>query len=305
MSLTAQQLIARSRGVGCSEVWSALGKDPRCSRVELYKRKVGELPDLDFSDNERVECGTLLEAGIRELFSRKLKHPIVKVPQTLAHPTAPLVGHPDGIVHGFDDEPGIEFKNRDRLVYLDEYGEDWTDQVPLRDLVQCTGYMLLTGKRRWLLGAFVGGNERHIFEIRYDEQLAEAIIIGVTEFWSHVERREPPEPMTPDEVKLRWPKDLGTAIEATDNILAECVALNEAVMNRKRAELREADHKTVVQKYMAEHAQLTSPDGKVLATWRTAKDSERIDAKRLRAERPDVWQEYAVTQPGSRRFLLE
>lgn len=304
MSLTAEQVHARKRGVGCSELLAALGKDPRCSRLELYKRKVGELPELDLSDNERVEAGDVLEPAIRELFSRKLKQPIVKLPDTLMHPDVPLVGHPDGYVL-FEDEPGIEFKNRDRSVFFDEYGEDWTDQVPLRDLVQCSGYMILTHKRRWLLGAFVGGNERHIFEIRYDEQLAGAILAGVRDFWSHVEQRRPPDPETPEEVKLRWPKDLGTTVVASAEVAELCAQLAGEKAVLKQAEEQKELTETQVKKFMAEAAQLVDADGTLLATWKTAKDSLRFDEAHFAKENPDLYAKYQRRTPGSRRFLLK
>jgi predicted phage-related endonuclease len=321
MSLTAQQKIERSSGVGCSEILAALGKDERCSRVELYRRKIGELPDPDFSDNERVECGDVLEPSIRALFERKLGVSIVKLPGTLRHPTAPLVGHPDGIVTAepigpdanpariktlFADEPGIEFKNRDWLVFHgheSEYGEDWTDQVPLRDLVQCVGYMTLADKRRWLLGALVGGNERHVFEIHYDEDLVAAILAGVAEFWGHVETLTPPDPSTPEEVKLRWPKDLGTDIAATDEIVEATIEHARLKVRLKALEQEEAATKARIQKFMAENALLTGPDGKLLATWKTARDSDKFDVKAFAEDHPQMHERYLKPTPGSRRFL--
>ena len=301
MSLTTEQIHARKRGVGCSELLAALGKDPRVSRLELYKRKVGELPDLDFSDNERVECGVVLEAGIRELFSRKLGHPITTLPDTLFHADAPLVGHPDGLIEALDC--GIEFKNRDRLIFIDEYGEDGTDQVPMRDLIQCVGYMEITQRRRWLLGALVGGNERHIFEIAYDEQLAVAILAGVREFWQHVEERRPPAPETSDDVKLLWPKHLDTKVTATPEIeatLAEHAELKDLL---KQATEKQDGLSLEIKKFMGEAGELVDQRGKTLATWRANKPSKKFDEKRFAAENQDVYEDYRVDKASVRPFL--
>lgn len=304
MSLTAEQVEARKRGVGCSELLAALGKDPRCSRLELYKRKVGELPELDLSDEERIIVGDVLEPGLRELFSRKLGFPIVKPDETVFHPELPLVGHPDGIVLS-DDQPGIEFKNRDKYIFSEEYGEDWTDQVPIRDLVQCTGYMILTRKQRWLMGVLAGGNERHVFDIRYDEQLVAAIKVGVRDFWTHVEQRRPPNPETPEEVKLRWPKDLGTTVVATREISDLCVELAGAKSDLKEAETQKEAIEAKVKMFMEENAQLVDSDGTLLATWKTAKDSLRFDEALFAKENPDLYAQYQRRTPGSRRFLLK
>jgi predicted phage-related endonuclease len=302
--LTSEQIQARKRGVGCSEILAALGKDPRCSRLELYKRKLGELPDVDLSDDERVQAGAVLEPGIRELFSRKLGFPIVKRDDTLFHPEIPLVGHPDGFVL-FEDEPGIEFKNRDRMVFKEEYGEDWTDQVPVRDLVQCMGYMMLTKRTRWLLGAFVGGNERHIFQVNFDAQLAEAIDVGVRNFWSHVEQRRPPDPETPEDVAIRWPKDIGATVIATHEVAELCAQLAQVKADIKAAEEHEAHLKSQIQMFMQDSAQLVDADGRLLATWKTAKASKKFDTKRFEAEHPALFTQYLREQPGSRRFLLK
>ena len=302
MPLTPEQIESRKRGVGCSEILAALGKDPRTSRLELYMRKIGELPELDLSDNERVEAGDLLEPVIRELFARKIGHPITKPDETLFHPELPLVGHPDGFVL-HEDEPGIEFKNRDRMIFLDEYGEDGTDQVPLRDLCQCVGYMMLTRRIRWHLGAFVGGNERHLFEIQYDEELAVAIGVGLKEFWSHVEQRRPPDPMTPDDVKLLWPRSIQSTRVATPEI--EDLVREHA---RWKVELKEGKHRmdtaeAQIKHFMAEAGDLVTESGATIASWRSARDSRKFDETTFAYEHPDIYEQYMRNVPGSRRFL--
>ncbi|MCA9244457.1 MAG: YqaJ viral recombinase family protein [Phycisphaerales bacterium] len=303
MSLTHEQIVARRAGVGSSEILAALGKDSRCSRLELYKRKVGELPDPDFSDNERVLVGSVIEPAIRSLFEDKLGTSIVKFDDTLQHPSVPLVGHPDGIIESMDC--GIEFKNRDWLIFRDEYGEDGTDQVPLRDLVQCVGYMELTGLRRWLVGVLVGGNERHLFEIHYDADLAAAIRFGVEAFWEYVKRMRPPPPETPEDVKLMWPKDLGTSIDATSEIETICAELALAKTELKAAEQRENELKAKVQRFMGENAVLVGSEGKPLATWKAPQDSLKFDAKQYQEDHPLLCDPYMRKVPNARRFLLK
>ena len=45
--------------------------------------------------------------------------------------------------------------------------------------------------------------------------------------------------------------------------------------------------------------------GKTLATWKCAKNSQRIDTKSLAAAHPDIAQAHTSTVLGSRRFLLK
>jgi len=300
--LTAEQIEARKRGVGGSELLAALGKDPRCSRLELYMRKVGELPEPDLSDDERVHFGNLLEPVIREEFARRIGKTVIIPTQTLIHPTVPLVGNPDGWIPSLGE--GVEIKTCDTYE-ADEFGEPGTDQVPIRYLVQCAGYMALTNAERWHLAVLVGGNDFRMYEIPRDRQLEEAVIAGVKEFWSHVEQRRPPEPQTPEEVKLRWPKDLGTTIVATPEIEALCAELANAKAAAKEAVRQEEILKAKVQKFMQEHANLVDASGKPLATWRTAKPSQKFNANRFAKDHPELYAQYLCEQPGSRRFLLK
>lgn len=301
MSLTAEQRQTRKRGVGGSEAFAALGKDPRCSRLELYLRKTGEMPEPDLSKDERVRFGALLEDAIRQEFSRRIERDVTTC-ATLEHPTYPLVGTPDGWMPAL--KHGVEIKMADKFE-ADDFGEPGTDQVPIRYLVQCACYMALTDSDRWKLCVLIGGNDLRIYEIPRDKELEAAILLGITEFWSHVEKRDPPSPETPTEVRLRWPKDLGHSIIATDEIIEQVAILTNASAEAKTAERIADEAKAEIQRFMQDASQLVHPTGTVIATWRKAKDSERFDAKRFAVEHPAMHAQYSITQQGSRRFLLK
>ena len=55
----------RLKGIGGSEVGTALGLNPYCSAVELYKMKIGELENKDAGD--AAELGHILEPWILAL----------------------------------------------------------------------------------------------------------------------------------------------------------------------------------------------------------------------------------------------
>jgi putative phage-type endonuclease len=303
MSLTAEQLEARKRGVGGSEILAALGKDSRCSRLELYKRKVGEMPEPNFADNERVYFGQLLEPVIREEFSRRTKQRVIVPAQTLFHPTAPLLGHPDGWMPAIRE--GVEIKMADKYE-AEEFGEEDSDQVPVRYLVQCAAYMALTNADWWQLCVLIGGNDLRIYRIPRDPEIEAAVIAGASEFWSHVETRTAPDPQTPEEVRMRWPKDTGSRIAATEEMQALCVELKAAKSLLKSAAEREDELKAQIQRFMGEHADLHAPGAlKPLATWRTAKPSLKFDEARFAARHPRVHAKYQREVSGSRRFLLK
>jgi hypothetical protein len=51
-------------------------------------------------------------------------------------------------------------------------------------------------------------------------------------------------------------------------------------------------------------AEALSHAGRTLATWRSARASQRLDTRSLEAEHPELAARYRVSVAGSRRFLL-
>ena len=172
-------------------------------------------------------------------------------------------------------------------------------------VVQRGAVVALHGLDRWHLCVLIGGNDLRTYEIPRDRELEAAILAGAREFWSHVEQCRPPDPATPEDVRLRWPKDLGTSAIATPEIAELCAELGLAKSDLKAAATREESLKADVCKFMQEAAQLVDADGTLLATWRTAKASEKFDLKRFEQENPDLYRQYLRDVPGSRRFLLK
>jgi hypothetical protein len=104
---------------------------------------------------------------------------------------------------------------------------------------------------------------------------------------------------------MRWPKDTGEEIFATDEIIDLCMQLSVAKGDAKQAEILKDGIQADVQRFMQDAANLIGPDGNPLATWRTAKPSMKFDEKRFAADHPALHQQYQREQPGSRRFLLK
>jgi hypothetical protein len=56
---------------------------------------------------------------------------------------------------------------------------------------------------------------------------------------------------------------------------------------------------------MADKATLSTVDGNILATWKNAKASKKFDAKLFQSAMPDIYNQFIVETPGSRRFLIK
>jgi hypothetical protein len=56
---------------------------------------------------------------------------------------------------------------------------------------------------------------------------------------------------------------------------------------------------------MGDSSMLSSISGDTLATWKNAKTSERFDSKLFQSAMPEIYEQFVINQPGSRRFLLK
>ena len=72
----------------------------------------------------------------------------------------------------------------------------------------------------------------------------------------------------------------------------------------KFSEQREEALVLDLKKYLADRDTLTYA-GRTLATWKSAKDSQRFEADAFKAAHPDLYAQYLKTTPGSRRLLLK
>lgn len=181
-------LRARNTGIGASEIAVLLGASDWGSNLEMYYRKVGEIAESLVEQTEAMQWGLLLEAAIRDELARRAEVQLLDAParmlRSIAHPWATAT--PDAIT--VDGEP-VEVKN---LTHGYD-PEAWAEQIPEKYMLQCQHQMLVTGAKRCLFGALLWGS-RLVWEwVPRDETRIRAILKAGSEFWGHVERRDPPE----------------------------------------------------------------------------------------------------------------
>ena len=56
---------------------------------------------------------------------------------------------------------------------------------------------------------------------------------------------------------------------------------------------------------MGEASEIRTIAGDTLVTWRSSKSSQRFNADLFKSAMPDVYKEFVVETPGSRRFLIK
>lgn len=195
-----------ANGIGCGELASILGLDPRRSGLDVWAVKRG-LVEPDDDGDETTERGNHLEGSILNWFHKN--GPIAG--RALDRPShiddfmgfeAPiargrLLGSPDAGLPLYDDDSilgwefGVEAKSRN---YATGWGESGTDQVPIVERTQVEGYLALTDAPVWYVAVLFGMPfEFRWYAIQQNPQRSERIRAFVERWWQrHIVDGEPP-----------------------------------------------------------------------------------------------------------------
>jgi hypothetical protein len=102
-----------------------------------------------------------------------------------------------------------------------------------------------------------------------------------------------------------YPQDDGNAKIASQSVEEAVKVLAHLKAQIKALEAQEEQYQTLIQGYMADKAVLSSVDGSILATWKNAKGSKKFSTDLFQKAMPDIYKQFVVEVPGSRRFLVK
>lgn len=295
----AAWLNERKKGIGGSDVAAILGLSKWSTPFQVYADKRGEAEDKP--GNVDMLIGTMLEPWLFEEYKRVEGADIQKIDEILYDDEYPFLF---ANVDGLRPDRVVEFKTaRDDS----EWGQPGTDQVPTPYFLQTQHYMRVTKKPLCDLGVLFKSSrvpELVIYRIERNEEVLDAVIPKLVEFWNCVVEGVAPAAISSDDANWKYRKSEPKAISASDDIAksaADLRRVKDAMATLKeQQDLLEAK----IKEYMQTNDVLKS-GSEILATWKTANGATKIDADRLRAEQPKLAEQYSKTFPGVRKFLLK
>ena len=303
--LTEQQLVERKSGIGGSDIGAILGLNKWTSPLDVYLDKTGQADGPDLSDNEAVHFGNVLEDTIAQEYARRTGCKVRRRNQRFTHPDHEwMAANIDRSVDG--ERMILECKNSSQWM-AGSWGESGTDEVPESYLVQVAWYMAILGYDRANLAALIGGNNLRIYEFDRDLELESLLIDRSREFWFHnVLAGVAPAPSCKRDLDTLYAMDNGEAMLADQTTEARVRELSDLRAKIKEWEKQADTLKFDIQAAMGSSATLLlGEDGSPLATWKSPKPGRRLQGKRLKEERPDIWERYAPVAENSRRFLVK
>jgi len=197
MPITAKQREERKGHIGSSDVAAILGCDPWRNIYDLYLEKTGKLTD-DNRDDMRMEAGNLLEEPVLKLASKSLGELLIG-PPTRVMADCPIIRvNTDALVKGTDDPVEAKTHGLFSPSNDNDWGEEGTDQVPERVIVQCHAHMMAWGRDVCHVPVLIGHRGLCLYTVPRSRELSDLIVERVDEFWRmNVLADTPPENVQP------------------------------------------------------------------------------------------------------------
>lgn len=288
--LTQEQKTLRRNHIGASDISALFGLDPFKSGADVWLNKTFGVDDTNVQ-SESMELGNAFEAPMIEWAASELGVKVSTNPDDLfgVSPEHPILSATlDARILPFSCKRAIEIKTTGRS---DEYGEEGSDQVADRTLIQCQQQCLVFGLNGVDIGVLLGRNglKRAMYHVERNNAIIDSIIKKAEDFWHrYVETRiQPPSEEfglgSLDVIKrvIRTPQ---TWAEVPDELIDAWDNAKAARLAAEKAE-KEALERMLTPLGDAEGAQL--PDGRVLTYFPTTKNI--VDQQRLKAEYPEIY----------------
>jgi predicted phage-related endonuclease len=265
--------------------------------------KLGLLDPPDLSQVEAVQMGHVMEPVIGRLAQAKLGVELTKIDEWVAHPKESwLRSHFDFTGTRNGKQILVECKNYNMAVR----GKfDASGIAPAADVAQVIHEAAVLGVEEVYLAVLFGGQEFVLIPFQITEEQKTTLVQEMARYWACVQSQTPLPPETPEQARLLYPTSSDTIKTATGQVEEACRVLKLIKQEISALEERKEHLESAVQGYMENNSTLSTIDGNILATWKSAKPSKRFDAKLFQASMPDIYEKFVVEQMGSRRFLVK
>lgn len=270
--------------------------------VEVILEKQGKKPLDDLSHIEAVQMGHVMQPVIGQLVTQKLNMEIKDADYMLSHATNPwLRSHFDFI--STDGKTLIEAKNYNVGV-RNKFDVD-ANRIPDADYAQCLHEAAVHGVDHVILAVLFGGQEFQTFDLRFTQNQKDDLIKDMAVYWGYVHSDTLPDPKTIEGTKLAFPISNEGVITATAQIENAVASLKALKAKQKEIDDYAEDLEVKIRNLMGEASEIRNMAGDTLVTWKNSKSSQRFNADLFKSAMPDVYKEFVIEMPGSRRFLIK
>jgi putative phage-type endonuclease len=309
----------RTKYLGGSDIGAILGFSKYRTALDVWLEKTGRV--VNEVNSLPMRFGSFAEEFVACEYATQTGYALVHSEDSVAHPRYPfMVGHIDRYVFDGEVTDANELFNSDSSCTAShllecktaspfnqsDWGELGTDEVPMSYLVQCLWYLAITNLERCDVAVLFGNSDFRIYEVYRDRELEDLIIHKAAAFWvDYVEADLPPPAQCESDYHHLFKKEVtGKSVEADPMVcdMTQKLQLLNSEIKSKESEVSQI--KQTIMGQMGE-AELLTYQGQVLATWKSPKQSYRLDGKRLELEHPELIPQYQIPIQNSRRLVIK
>lgn len=288
----------RSKYLGSSDVAALFGVSKWKTALDVYLAKTDPTDEQFDPDRARIlRRGHTLEPYIVQMMCEQLERDghdveLVASGQRFRHRDHPFIAAEIDCELRVDGELCNGEAKSAGFRAADEWGEAGTDEIPIHYSAQVHLAQAVMQRRTTWVGALFGLDDCVMYKVDADDELQDALIDRMVRFWhDNVLAGVAPNPETMKDIHNLYRKSGPPPIEATHEILRYAESLRTIRQSIKSMEDQAVDLQFRIAAFMAESDTLLVNGEPIL----TFKHQERttLDTKRLRAEKPDVFVEFA------------
>ena len=270
--------------------------------VEVIMQKQGKIDPPDLSQIEAVQMGHVMQPIIGRLAQDRLNMELKDADYPLTHPDHSwLRSHFDFI--SADGRVLVEAKNYN-INARNKFDVD-SNRIPPADYAQILHEATVHRVDRVILAVLFGGQEFQTFDFTFTEEEKENLIKDMAVYWGHVKADTLPEPQSLEATKLIYPNDNGQSMVASQALETAIQQLKQIKGQIKAYEEQSDILETAIRGTLQNYGDIVSVSGETLVTWRSAKSSKRFSSDLFKQSMPEVYEQFVVEMPGSRRFLVK
>lgn len=288
----------RKKGIGGSDAGAVCGMNPYRTAIEVYQDKTST--EIEEFDNEAMRQGREFEDYVARRFTESTGKKVRRAnAMYYDENNSFMLADVDRMVVG--ENAGLECKT------ASPYSADkWEDgKIPMHYQLQCYHYMSVCNAEAWYIAVLIYGREFKFYRIERDEEIISDLIRIEKNFWeNNVMKGVIPNPdgskIADSVIAEYYKQSMPVTIPLTgfDEKLKRRAELME-VMERMDTEKKQIEQE--LKMYLGEAEVAENADYKV--SWKSF-SSNRLDEKRLKEERPEIYEEFKK-QTTSRRFTVK
>lgn len=298
----------RQSGIGSSEVATILGLNPFDTPYQLWRRKKGI--DAPVEENFAMKRGHYLEDAVAQYYGDATGNEIIKASAgdwlIINKDKEYMRVSPDrtfwlpNMTRNNKNKGIVECKTTQKEVDADNLPVHWFCQLQY----QLGVAELDQGALAWLS---LKRGEFGYQDITFDADFFAYEEEEVTRFWVDcILGNQEPIAMRVEDVLLKSPQHVVGKVVTADIELVDAIAhIKEYNAEIKAYEAKKKKFEDIIKLSMGDAEAIVTPTAEILCTWKTSKDSEKFDEKRFAVDYPELYAQYQVLRPGSRRFNLK